>query len=201
MNAEGISIFYGSTDAETCLAELRPSIGEQAAVIAVQTTKPLRMLDFTRMRTAYRTLSYFQPDFEEQIEKFSFLRELGTLISRPVVPGHEPEYLITQTMTEYLAHVHQNPFDGVIFDSAQRDGGKNVVVFPLMERDEPVYPLGYVQNSLAILETTSVHYEHHENKYKFDGKTVEAEWDLSDLILDTRPAVPIRRASRTTNQS
>ena len=57
------------------------------------------------------------------------------VLRRPVVPGHEDEYLITQTLTEYLAHVHLPAFDGVIFQSVQRRGGANMVLFG---RDMPL---------------------------------------------------------------
>jgi hypothetical protein len=173
MNAEGISMFYGSTDMETCLAELRPAIGGQSAVIALRTTKLLRILDFTRMRTVNRRLSYFQPDFDEQAGKLSFLRILGILISQPVVPGRETDYLITQTMMEYLSHVHREPFDGVIFGSAQREGGKNVVLFAEMQRDQPIFPL-IVEGPPTIYETQGIRYEHEERNYAFDGNTVRA---------------------------
>jgi hypothetical protein len=187
MNAEGISIFYGATDKETCLAELRPAIHQESAVITLSTTRPLRMLDFTRMPTAYKSLSYFQSDFDDQAERLSFLRILGTLISRPVVPGHEADYLITQTMTEYLAHVHRDPFegkpfDGVIFKSAQRDSGKNIVIFPKMERDHPTFPIDYVADSLTIHATNTITYEHGEIKYSFDGEVAQPEWDISELL-------------------
>jgi len=182
MNADGISIFYGATDKETCLAELRPAIHQESAVITLQTTKSLRMLDFTRMETAYKSLSYFQPDFDYQDEKLSFLRILGTLISRPVVPGHEADYLITQTMMEYLAHVYRDPFerksfDAVIFKSAQRETGNNIVFFSQMERDLPTFPLEYVAKSLTIHKTKTITYNHKETKYLFDGEAVQMEWD------------------------
>jgi hypothetical protein len=182
MNAEGISIFYGSTDRETCLAELRPAIGVESAVITLQTSKTLRMLDFTRMRTAYKALSYFQSDFGEQAERFSFLRELGGRISQPVVPGREADYLITQTMMEYLAHVHRCPFDGVLFNSSQRNSGKNIALFAEMKQDRPTFPLEYVAGSLSIHATQAITYEHKETKYNFDGETVQAELDVSLLM-------------------
>jgi hypothetical protein len=58
------------------LAELRPAIGEKSAVITLQTSKSLRMLDFTRIPAAYKSLSYFQLDFEEQAERLSLTRNL-----------------------------------------------------------------------------------------------------------------------------
>jgi hypothetical protein len=181
MNPEGISMLYGATEKETCLAELRPPLGGDAATIMVETTETLRLLDFTRMTKAYKLLSYFQSDFEQQAARFKFLRNLGELISRPVTPGHEDEYLITQTMMEYLAEVHSKPFDGVLFGSAQRKGGVNVVLFARTEEDTPVFPVRYVKDSLSISETTEITYKHQERKYRLsDEGRVEPDWDWWD---------------------
>ena len=118
---------------------MRPALGGDTALVELQTTKPLRMLDFTRLQKSHgEGLSYFQPNFTEEVERRAFLRRLHTLISQPVVPGREADYLITQTMAEYLAHVHQEPFDGILFKSVQRAGGINVVLFP--ERNLAVAP-------------------------------------------------------------
>jgi len=186
MSADGISIFYGATDKDTCLAELRPAIGQQSAVITLHTSEALRILDFTRMPKVYKALSFFQPDFDEQAEKLSFLRILGTLISRPVTPGQELDYLITQTMMEYLAHVYRDPvegksFDGVVFQSAQRRDGRNVVLFPRMKKDQPVFPIKYVMDSLTIHSTDTIAYKHREVHYLFDGNAVRVDWSEFDF--------------------
>ena len=68
MNPEGTPVFYGSLDWETCLAETRPAIGNDTAVIKLVTTKALRLLDFIRLGDSYIRPSYFQPDFVEQRE-------------------------------------------------------------------------------------------------------------------------------------
>jgi RES domain-containing protein len=165
MNAQGIPVFYGATDQETCLAELRPALGGEAAIIAVETTRPLRVLDFTRMETAYKALSYFQTDFEYQASKLDFLRALGHRISRPIIPGKEERYLITQMMSEYLAHVHPKPFDGILFPSAQRAGGINVVLFLARGKDRSSPPFKYVRDSLKFFETVAISYEHRQRHY------------------------------------
>lgn len=90
MSVDGVAVFYGALESETCLAELRPTIGSEAAVITVRTTTTLRLLDFTRIKDSYHVLSYFQPDFNEQAEKNIFLRQLESLISQPVRPGRGP---------------------------------------------------------------------------------------------------------------
>lgn len=168
MNAEGVPVFYSALDKSTCLAEMRPALGNELAVITVRTTKPLRILDFSRLEAARggRTLSYFQPDFTEEVEKGAFLRRLHSLVSQPIVPGHEADYLITQTMAEYLAHVHNEPFDGVLFASAQMAEGRNVVLFA--ERDllaasaAEAFRVEYVDGSVGVQTTKTIEYAHEE---------------------------------------
>lgn len=166
MNAEGISVFYGSLQSPTCLAEMRPAIGNDIALIELRTNRPLRVLDFARLETARssRPLSYFQPDFQKQRKRRDFLKVLHTMISRPVTPGHESDYLITQTMAEYLSHVANPPFDGILFKSTQRENGMNIVLFPSAMFDElgaPLpLPLTLADGKVQLFRTESIFYSH-----------------------------------------
>ena len=171
---DGVAVFYGALESETCLAELRPTIGSEAAVITVRTKKLLRLLDFTRIKDSHHVLSYFQPDFNEQAEKNIFLRQLGSLISQPVRPGRESDYLITQTMAEYLAHVHSEPFDGLLYKSVQRKGGTNIVLFPKpKDETDNAFPVVYVTDSVKFFHTTTINYEHDEiDMGMMDGEIV-----------------------------
>lgn len=168
MNADGIVVLYGAMDFETCLAEIRPAIGGKSVLIRVKTTEPLRLLDFTMLDSAFRggPLSYFQPDFTEQVERKAFIRKLHSLISQPITPGNESAYLITQTMAEYLAHSHRTPFDGILFSSVQRSGGVNIVLFPRQyvasQSAANLFPISYVQNSLQVFSTEIIQYSHKE---------------------------------------
>jgi hypothetical protein len=47
LNPSGISAFYGAYDADTCIAELRPSVGEHVAVAEFRITEPICVLDTT----------------------------------------------------------------------------------------------------------------------------------------------------------
>jgi hypothetical protein len=157
MNAEGVVVFYGALDLETCIAETRPALGSDIAVIRVQCSKALRLLDFKRLGESYRHLSYFQPDFSEEVEKGVFLRRLQRLISQPIIPGREAEYVITQAMAEYLAHVHEDPFAGIVFDSVQKSEGTNVVLFPDANGE---FPVAYVNESIELYSTKSIQLSH-----------------------------------------
>lgn len=185
MNADGVAVFYGATDRDTSLAEMRPPLGGDSVVITLRTTKTLRLLDFTRLEKAWigEPLSYFQPDFTEEAQKHRFRRRLHHLISQPVVPGRESDYLITQTMAEYLAHVHDEPFDGVLFASVQRARGINVVIFPnrfsAPDSDENTFPLTFVGGSLRLFSTETVKYKHREILIRRHGGRPRAD-DLDE---------------------
>lgn len=198
MNAAGIAVFYGALDADACLAEMRPALGGRVVVGEFRTTRALRVLDFRRLEAArLAELSYFDSKYAEQRERAVFMRRLHGLISRPVAPGHEDEYLITQTLTEYLAHVHWPTFDGVIFQSVQRQGGANMVLFgrdgleqeidiaedhadrlplftPPLPEGEPkqvlLFPIEYVTDSAKLYVTRSIEYSHHELHFSVDEK-------------------------------
>jgi hypothetical protein len=171
MNAEGVTIFYGALDAETCLAEMRASIGGHTVLGRFKTTKPLRVLNFSQLENAFwagKPLSYFQSDFHEQVTRRKFRRRLHKLICEPVIPGHEDEYLITQILAEYLAYVRPTNFDGLLFASTQYKGGRNVVLFPkhadTVPKDESGstlarFPLKYVDDSVGIYRTRGIKYE------------------------------------------
>lgn len=183
MNAEGVAVFYGAKDKDTCIAELRPALGSCSVVIAVQTDRPLLLLDFTRLEKAHgRSLSYFQPDFDVEVEKRAFLRRLHTLISQPVVPGRESDYLITQTMAEYLAHVHRPGFDGILFSSVQHADGINVVLFPSSDPDAP-FPMIYMDGSIRLFTTQSIDYMHKERDVTIqENGVVAVHADMDDYL-------------------
>lgn len=169
MNPEGVNVFYGSREMDTCLAETRPALGSDVAIITLKTTKSIRVLDFSRLERSRggKALSYFQPDYEEQVNKRDFLRHIHRLISQHVVPGRESDYLITQTMSEYLAHVHQKPFDGILFNSTQRERGTNVVLFAQLDlwTDSlaEAFRLAYVPDTIRLFSTTSIKYKYIES--------------------------------------
>lgn len=188
MNAEGVVVLYGARDANTCLAEMRAALGSEVAIIGMQTTHALRVLDFSRLDEARggKSLSYFQPDFTDQVERRAFLRRLHSLISQPIVPGHEADYLITQTMGEYLAHVHDKPFDGVLFSSVQRAGGINIVLFAekgvLSDKPEDAFRVRYSDGSIELVTMTAIRYSH--RKLSVDVGEDGEPW-VRDYLLDS----------------
>ncbi|WP_047534852.1 RES family NAD+ phosphorylase [Methylotenera sp. N17] len=173
MSPEGVVVFYGARDIDTALAELRPAIGNEVAAISVKTTRRLRLLDFSRLEKAItdKSLSYFQPNFTDELGKQKFLRHLHQLISQPVIPGRETDYLITQTMGEYLAHVYPKPFDGILFASTQRVNGINIVLFSkpdlIAVSVGESFGIKYIDDSLRLYSTDKIEHSHSQIDFSF----------------------------------
>ncbi|WP_052750594.1 RES family NAD+ phosphorylase [Acinetobacter sp. AG1] len=163
MNAKGISNFYGAFDADTCIAEMRPSIGSYIVVGEFETTRELKILNFEYLENSYGLISYFASDYQDQSAHRRFLKKLHKLISSPIVNGHEDEYLITQVLAEYLAYMHPENFDGISFKSTQSEIGTNIVLFPKKPIEVEIYSF---DSNIDIFENDAIPIESEPPKSK-----------------------------------
>lgn len=130
MNASGISVFYGATNAAVALAEVRPPVGSRVALAKFSIIRPLRLLDLTALDGVRDEGSIFDPTLKGRLERVAFLQSLGERMTRPVMPDDEAfDYLTTQAIADFLATENEPRLDGIIFGSAQSKGGRNVVLF------------------------------------------------------------------------
>lgn len=131
MNAAGIAVFYGATNPETALAEVRPPVGSYVAVAQFEIVRELRLLNLTELSKASSEGSIFDPNYSSRLEKALFLRSLSERMVMPVMPDHESfEYLPTQVIADFLASQTDIVYDGIIFPSVQAAGSSiNVVLF------------------------------------------------------------------------
>ena len=137
MNARGISVFYGATNASVALAEVRPPVGSKVVVAKFSITRPLRLLDLTALDGVQDRGSIFDPSLKGRLERVAFLRSLGQLMTRAVMPDDEAfDYLATQAAADFLATENEPRLDGIIFGSAQSSEGRNVVLFHKAARVE-----------------------------------------------------------------
>lgn len=155
MSAKGVPFFYGAVEQNTCIAELRAPLGGQVAVAQFTLTRNAKVLDFRRLASARSKTrpSIFRDDYAREIARRHFTTKVHELIRAPVLPGRESEYLITQVMAEYLAHVREPHFDALLFSSAQEKGGTNIVLFG------PTSMICYVPGSVTFHQITYVKYE------------------------------------------
>jgi hypothetical protein len=140
MNAEGISVFYGATDLDTCFAEIRPPVGGAVVSGNFSPLRGLQVLDLTRLEEVFLQGSFFDSAYCESLSRVHFLKQLQQEMSSPVMPGTElRKYLPTQVVAEYLGHHPDMQLDGIMFASSQTEtnskdshipeSGKNVVLF------------------------------------------------------------------------
>lgn len=138
MNGQGQPAFYGATDPEICIAEVRPPVGSRIAIAAFEVLRPLRLLDLRRLKSVelQPNTSLFDPATLSAAQRRDFLKTLCERLTAPVVPElQDQNYLITQVIADYLAAHSILNVDGIIYPSAQSQGpdehplGDNVVLF------------------------------------------------------------------------
>jgi len=167
MNARGISVFYGTTEATVAIAEVRPPVGSKVAVARFNIIRPLRLLDLTALEKVQDGGSIFDPSLKERLERVAFLQSLGRRITRPVMPDDEVfDYLATQAIADFLATENDPLLDGIIFRSAQVKDGRNVVLFQKAARVETMeLPRGTEIDARSGYET--------EDGWEFDYSVTE----------------------------
>jgi RES domain/HEPN/RES N-terminal domain 1 len=118
-SAPGISLFYGSEDAQTAVAEIAGHGPDPLAVVGrFETRRPLRILDFTRRP---KVPSIFDRERRRQGEMARFLEAFIADVTRPIVPDGlvHIEYAPTQVVTEFLRWFPEIHIDGFALPSAQ----------------------------------------------------------------------------------
>jgi len=82
-----------------------------------------------------------------------------------------------------LAHVHEPPFDGILFASAQRAEGTNVVLFPrsdmLNASSAQAFGINYVGGTTKLVKTATIDYSHNEQTVTIldNGEVRVADYD------------------------
>lgn len=141
MSAAGVPLLYTSRDIETCIAEVRPSIGDTVVVGRFITTATLKIFDFYALTVhlQHAPLSLFDPNYQERVQQRLLLQYLHREIARPV-KASETDYVVTQALAEFIAHETEKAFDGLAFRSVQRNEGENIVLF--IKGDQVEYRYG-----------------------------------------------------------
>lgn len=132
MNPRFVTVFYGATKFETCLAELRAPVGSAAVIAPFRVIRPLRLLDLTELSKLLNSkVSPFSRSYETLLDRRGFLNAFLDRAGRAVVPSDsEAEYLPTQAIAEYLSEDAVLNLDGLIYPSPQAgSGASNVVLF------------------------------------------------------------------------
>ena len=132
MNAKGVSVFYGATDIEVAIAEVRPAVGSRVVVANFDVIRNLKLLDITKLQSNSPPESLFRPSRKRILEKRKFISSLSERISAPVmIADRSTDYLVTQAISDYLSELeYPTSIDGLIYNSVQKGNrATNVVLF------------------------------------------------------------------------
>jgi len=129
----GISYGYFAFDKETALVESRVKVNNEVGIGKFKLDKSLKLIDFTNDNLS-KYLNPFYDDFNIDLYCNSFfVQSFIQDISKPISDDDSLlEYVPTQIMAEYIWSIG---YAGFIFDSSQKKGGKNIVIFG----DNPQY--------------------------------------------------------------
>ena len=135
MNAAGIGVFYGATDSDTAIAELRPAVGSNVCVASFKLRRSINVLDLSRFTRPGKQLDIFAKNHVKRTTQWAFLQSFANEISKPILPNDEHlQYVPAQVVAEYLTHTPMKwhgdeiSIDAIIFASAQSRGGKNIAI-------------------------------------------------------------------------
>ena len=138
MNAKGVPVFYGATEKEIAISEVRPPVGCHVVVGAFKPIRTLRLLDLQQLGSiaVKPTSSPFDPVTVGEAARCVFMKTLTQKLVMPVMPELEEQgYLITQAIADFLSTHPKLVLDGIIFPSAQSTtnnkdvSGRNIVLF------------------------------------------------------------------------
>ena len=147
MSPAGISFFYASMDAATCLAELRGRRGEVATVGEWRPERLLVVLDLADRPT---TPGVFDSLYGDVRELALFTSWFVGQITKPILAHHRPEvdYIPSQVVAEYIRYTVTDDngelIDGIRFPSVANPGGINLALFngpDLHESSDPILKL------------------------------------------------------------
>ena len=156
MNPAGISYLYLAFDEQTALAEVLSGPPCSAAIVRFEILQDLNVLDLSNLT---KLPSIFDDSQRWKRERLLFLKQFVEEISKPVKKNGQEhvEYVPSQVVSEYFAHVFlaggEQSLDGMIYPSAIRPGGKNLVLFPnKRSRDKASKPVGYQDCKIVTFE-------------------------------------------------
>ena len=168
MSPAGVPFLYVSGEIDTCIAEVRPSIGDTVVVGRFQSTASLKFFDFTRLgrQLHHAPISLFDPGYRKRSEHRLLLEYLHEEIARPVRTG-DTDYVMTQALAEFIRFDKKWAFDGIAFRSVQCEGGVNYVLFDrgtseaMLAPDwRPAFHLAIAREAVSVHVIEGVRYNH-----------------------------------------
>ena len=134
LNPRGIAYLYLASDKKTAISEVRPSVGSLVTVAQFETTREMRLVDFSKNHAKAGGWSYLLNVPTDQWDKLSqdqidqaVWADIDNAFSLPANPNEEfMNYVPTQILAESL--LAQN-YDGIVYRSGLNNDGYNFALF------------------------------------------------------------------------
>lgn len=125
-NPKGIPYLYLASNRDTALSEVRPWIGSIISAGQFETTRKLKLIDFSVEHGKEKYFFFKEPSEEEKVQ--AVWSQIDNAFSRPVTESDfTSEYAPTQVIAEYIK---DKGYDGIVYKSSLADG-HNLVLFKL----------------------------------------------------------------------
>lgn len=89
MNPSGIAALYAGFDLETCVAEMRPTVGDVIVSAQFELIAPLWVLDTTRFSGGFKEPNLFSKDHIRRTAQWRFMQRFMEQIARPISPNDQ----------------------------------------------------------------------------------------------------------------
>jgi len=152
-NPAGISYLYLAEDLETAVAEIKPFIGDRITIASFTLNKKIKIVDIRK--NAPSLLEAIQSKDKNSFDHLWF--GIKMYFSVPIKPEDPKRYIPTQYLAELFKN---NGYDGVIFESVQKKGNFNLVLFNpsdaqlknMEEGERYIEKIEYIDNIRVIKE-------------------------------------------------
>jgi hypothetical protein len=125
-NPNGIPYLYTSEALQTCIAEVRPSVGGTICIAEICSIQKLRVIDLTAPRIKFSPTSFEDKELVIALSLVDMLEQLSIDLSKPLANARKLNYLPTQFFCEFIKSL--NFVNGVKFSSSF-DSKNNIVFF------------------------------------------------------------------------
>lgn len=138
MSAEGISVFYGANDEETCIIEVTPDIDDKKGqkfiknkklvVAEFENVENIKVLNLCAIDNLIRPGLFANEDeSQEKRNLIIFLQTLNKKLSIPIKDLHNIEYVPMQVLAEYFKNIAH--IQGIRYNSSKSRKCNCIVLF------------------------------------------------------------------------
>ena len=127
-NAAGVRCFYGASNLQTCLSELRLETGWLVYLGGFVVKAPLPVLDLRKLADAPFP-SIFSHDYSSVAREIGWLRAIPQEFAHAAFHGDKATHKGSRYFSEFCRQRHRASIHGLVFGSAQNPMGFNVALY------------------------------------------------------------------------